>query len=248
MKPEEQLRERITAALQSRHATDSVRVTTNVNVLSVPTDATGMGTALRTYLFLERAMVELDGINPKVADDLRDRMDTIWHALTESERALLDARTEGAWSACAVVGLDHDRTTVSHRESELDALVSLAIALGLDADGTDPRATIVTLTAERDAAVARVDRLRADSADYEVLLGDAIEALRATIDERDAALADAAALRLAARAYFATIDNAPPFGAGDRSLREHDAQCKKTAHTLAVLAGARVPQRNDEER
>ena len=60
--------------------------------------------------------------------------------------------------------------------------------------------------------------------------------------DRDAALADAEALRLAAQAYFTTIDNAPPFGAGDLALREHDAACDKTAHTLAVLAGARGPR------
>jgi hypothetical protein len=210
MTPEDQLRERIAAALQSRHATDSVRVTTNVNVLSVPTDATGMGTALRTYLFLERAMVELDGINPKVADDLRDRMDTIWHALTESERALLDARTEGAWSACAVVGLDHDRTTVSHRENELDALVSLAIALGLDADGGDP-------LDERDAALAEVGRLRAHLA---------------------AASAIADGLIHGGRCEWS----------GEPG-RETDCDCGvNTMRAILASAGARVPQRNDEER
>jgi hypothetical protein len=158
MTPEDQLRERIAAALQSRHGTNAVRITTDNDPLKTVGLPSGASTMPRTYTTLSRAMLELDGINPKVADDLRDRMDTIWHALTESERALIDARTEGAWSACAVVGLDHDRTTVSHRENELDALVSLAIALGLDADGGDP-------LDERDAALAEIGRLRAHIAD-----------------------------------------------------------------------------------
>lgn len=166
MTHEDQLRERITMALQSRHATDSVRVTTNNNTLTMGTDAVGMSTALRTYLFLERAMVELDGINPKVADDIRDRMDTIWHSLTESERARLDDRTEGLWSARAETGLGHDRTTVAWHESELDALAALAVALGLDTDGNEPcpvfyRIRTNAALLERDDARAEVARLRA---------------------------------------------------------------------------------------
>ncbi len=61
--------------------------------------------------------------------------------------------------------------------------------------------------------------------------------------ERDAAIADAEALRLAVREFAAlVIDNAPTFGTDDHSLREYAALCKKTAHTLAVLAGARGPR------
>ena len=59
--------------------------------------------------------------------------------------------------------------------------------------------------------------------------------------ERDDARADAQALRLAARAYFTTIDNAPPFGAGEDAVGEHNNECARAAYTLAVLAGARSP-------
>ena len=134
----------------------------------------------------------------------------------------------GSWSACSTVGFSHVATIAAQCDSELDALTSLAIALGLDADGSDPR--------------AEVERLLMDAKDASVRLSEVCAELDGTIAERDAALADAEALRLAARAYFVTIDNAPPFGAGDLALREHDAACDKTAHTLAVLAGARGPR------
>ncbi len=285
MTHEDQLLGRITMALQSRHATDSVRITTNNNTLTMGTDVAGVSTALRTYLFLERAMVELDGINPKVADAIRDRMDTIWHELTESDRARLDDRTEGLWSACAETGLGHDRTTVSWHENELDALTSLAIAVGLDADGSDPRDASERLSAERDVyepaqpwlcgvchkmhtpdlfwcdvcnethspyecacepvsgnARSEASEDSTTNADESDRIDDDSAVIERLAAERDAAVADAEALRLAARAYFTTIDNAPPFGAGDLALREHDAACDKTAHTLAVLAGARGPR------
>lgn len=288
MRPEEQLRERIRTALQSRHGTNAVCLT-----------------------------IDNDG---------------------------------DAWSAGSVVGLGHDQTIAAHRESELDALTSLAIALGLDGEGNDPRTEAERLRAEelaaddrfedacdardnalddRDGLIAEIKCLRANApvaanrlvatciansladaeavrlsaqaenarltrereaaldalyeyaprcrncgcvstrvgGDYialcdsdacargvpdvrDVTHSDALRSANPLDDhtrpsptaERDAALADAEALRLAARAYFATIDNAPPFGADDRALREHDAACDKAAHTLAVLAGARGPR------
>jgi hypothetical protein len=44
------------------------------------------------YLCLERAMLALDATDSPVADQLRDVMDPLWHALTEEECATLDAR------------------------------------------------------------------------------------------------------------------------------------------------------------
>lgn len=241
MTPEEQLRERITMALQSRHATDSVRVTTNNNTLTMGTDAAGVSTALRTYLFLEWAMVELDGINPKVADAIRDRMDTIWHELTESERDRLDDRTEGLWGACAETGLGHERTTVAWHDSELDALTSLAIALGLDADGSNPRDASERLSAERDAAVARVDRLRADSADYGVLLGDVTDALEFTLAERDDARAEVERLRAridAAAVVAADLIHEERCDWSGEPGREADCNCG--VNTLRALLASAV--------
>lgn len=149
MRPEEELRQRITAALQSRHGTDSVRVTT-------------------------------------------------------------DNDSDYSWSASSVVGVGHDQTIAAHRENELDALVSLAIALGLDADGGDP-------FDERDAALAEIGRLRAHIADASAIADRLIHEERCE-------------------------------WSGEPG---HEANCDCGVNTLrAMLAspGARVPQRNDEER
>jgi hypothetical protein len=48
---------------------------------------------LDAYLSLERNMLRLDDLGDQLADRLRDAMDPIWHALTDEEHALLDART-----------------------------------------------------------------------------------------------------------------------------------------------------------
>ncbi len=50
------------------------------------------GLRLRAYLALERAMVDLDDVGDPVGDELRDRMDPIWHMLSDEERCALDAR------------------------------------------------------------------------------------------------------------------------------------------------------------
>jgi len=51
-----------------------------------------MSPRLLAYLTLERGMLELDEQDDPLADRLRDAMDPLWYALTEAERAELDAR------------------------------------------------------------------------------------------------------------------------------------------------------------
>lgn len=47
---------------------------------------------LSAYLDLERAMLELDGVDDPFADQIRDTMDSLWHALTAEERTFINAR------------------------------------------------------------------------------------------------------------------------------------------------------------
>jgi len=48
--------------------------------------------AKKTWLVLERAMLELDTFDEPTADRLRDLMDPIWYAMTDQERAELNSR------------------------------------------------------------------------------------------------------------------------------------------------------------
>jgi|WetSurMetagenome_2_1015567.scaffolds.fasta_scaffold188318_3 hypothetical protein len=51
-------------------------------------------TAKKTWLVLERAMLELDEFDEATADQLRDLMDPLWYALTDQERDELNARED----------------------------------------------------------------------------------------------------------------------------------------------------------
>lgn len=47
---------------------------------------------MKTWLVLERVMLELDEFDEETADLLRDLMDPIWYALTDKEREELNSR------------------------------------------------------------------------------------------------------------------------------------------------------------
>ena len=47
---------------------------------------------LNAYLFLERAMLELDATDDELADEVRDAMDPVWYALSYEDRQLLNNR------------------------------------------------------------------------------------------------------------------------------------------------------------
>ena len=51
--------------------------------------------ALEVYLVLERRMMALDEQGDPLADQIRDRLDPIWLALTSDEHAYLDRREIG---------------------------------------------------------------------------------------------------------------------------------------------------------
>lgn len=50
-----------------------------------------MSQARAAYLVLERAMLALDQLGHPLADRIRDLMDPLWYALSETERAQLRA-------------------------------------------------------------------------------------------------------------------------------------------------------------
>lgn len=58
-------------------------------MIDIPADATPR---LRAYLLCEAATLALDEATKALADELRDAMDPLWDALTEAERAWLNAR------------------------------------------------------------------------------------------------------------------------------------------------------------
>ena len=95
-----ELRERIEAALRTRHATDDVNIETTRRPFGAP-----------------------------------------------------------AWGVGADCG-DVRHLVAGESATEFDALAALAVAVGLDADGTDPRAEVARLTHERDAALADAAQLR----------------------------------------------------------------------------------------
>lgn len=53
---------------------------------------TGMSPALRKYLALERAMLELYDLDERLTDALCSLMDPLWYGLSAAERAFLDGR------------------------------------------------------------------------------------------------------------------------------------------------------------
>ena len=73
-----------------------------------------ISTRLGTYLALERQMVALDLDSDPLADDLRDRMDVFWYALTDTERALLDARTGDPMVFAGTIGAGEVGVVASH--------------------------------------------------------------------------------------------------------------------------------------
>ncbi len=51
-----------------------------------------MSARLDAYLDVERNMLALDDVDDPMADALRDALDTIWYALTDEERTILNRR------------------------------------------------------------------------------------------------------------------------------------------------------------
>jgi hypothetical protein len=87
-------------------------------------------------------------------------------------RARHGAADVRAWSWCATprtvvyrayatVGGWSIETSLHEYRTEADALAALASVVGLDADGSDPRAEVAHLEARRGALLAEVDRLTA---------------------------------------------------------------------------------------
>lgn len=60
-----------------------------------------MTSALRRYLNLEKLMLGLESVDERAADAVRDVMDEAWYALSDSDRAALDARTVTGWKRVA---------------------------------------------------------------------------------------------------------------------------------------------------
>jgi hypothetical protein len=56
-------------------------------------DRMAVSARLHAYLALERAMIELDLAADPLADTIRDRMDDVWYALSDSDREWLDLRS-----------------------------------------------------------------------------------------------------------------------------------------------------------
>jgi hypothetical protein len=53
-----------------------------------------LSSQLDLYLKLERIMMDLDGREEPFADQVRDLMDPLWHALSAEEHKFLDSRGE----------------------------------------------------------------------------------------------------------------------------------------------------------
>lgn len=51
-----------------------------------------MSDALRKYVDLEKVMLQLESIDERAADAIRDVMDDVWYALSADERSQLDSR------------------------------------------------------------------------------------------------------------------------------------------------------------
>lgn len=52
-----------------------------------------MSPALRKYVELERIMLDLDAVDERAAEAVREVMDDVWYGLSEDERASLDERS-----------------------------------------------------------------------------------------------------------------------------------------------------------
>lgn len=79
-----------------------------------------IGVRLKSYLALERAMIDLDEAGDEMADAIRDRMDPIWLGLTPQEWEALDNRLEEPAVFAGTISPDTSRRDFAVRKSVRD--------------------------------------------------------------------------------------------------------------------------------
>jgi hypothetical protein len=150
--------------------------------------------------------------------ELRGRIETALRARHATDDVNIETTRRHfgvpAWGVGADCG-DVRHLVAGESATELDALASLAVAVGLDADGTDPRAEnerlrAVLAVAQSSLAAAVAGALRAAAREYIDAVAD-IE--RAVTGPRTGAAIDSAAMiarRNAARVALAAIAGGKP--------------------------------------
>lgn len=142
MTPAEQMREAAAKACEdadnvSPENVDALQMARDIRALPLPEDAP---LTMQTYMRLRTVMLRLDEgeAHSQFADDLRDAMDPLWHALTPTERVLVDAEAPLTMLARDVArewrDYRDDGSLLVPHEAFIDALTALLDAM---AEGWD---------------------------------------------------------------------------------------------------------------
>ncbi len=176
--------------------------------------------------------------------ELRGRIETALRARHATDDVNIETTRRHfgvpAWGVGADCG-DVRHLVAGESATELDALASLAVAVGLDADGTDPRAENERLRAV--LAVAQ-SSLAAAVRDERVTVVDEVARLTrerdAAVARANAAVTEAGALRAAAREYIDAVADIERAVTGPRTGAAIDSAAMIARRNAARVALAAI--------